>query len=184
VPGVTPRKFREALEAGRVQDLLLSPDVRPGDCLFVPPGMVHAAGNGVLLLEVQQSSDITYRVYDWDRVDQKGSRRELHIEKALQIIDFSALPQIYRAEPRENSLNLIVSCMHFEMAEARVTSELRVPANPTCAAGTVVAGAAVVGAGGEELSLRTGDSFIVPPALETRILRAGDDAVIVMTFLL
>jgi mannose-6-phosphate isomerase len=184
VPGVTPQKFQEALQAGRVQDLLLSPEVRSGDCLFVPPGTVHAAGNGVLLLEVQQSSDITYRVYDWDRVDQKGSRRELHIEKALQVIDFSASPQIYRAEPRENSLNLILACAHFQMAEARVASELRLPANPMCAAGTLVAGAAVVGAGGEELALRTGDSFIIPPTLETLILRAGNDlAIIVMTFL-
>jgi mannose-6-phosphate isomerase len=184
VPGVMPRKFREALEVGRVQDLLSSPEVRPGDCLFVPPGTVHAAGNGVLLLEVQQSSDITYRVYDWDRVDQKGSRRELHIEKALQVIDFSASPQIHRAKPRENALNNILTCTHFEMAEARVASILRLPANPTCVAGTLVAGAAVVEGGGEELELRTGDSFIIPPTRETLLARAGVDvAVIVMTFL-
>jgi mannose-6-phosphate isomerase len=184
VPGVTPDRFREALQDGRAQDMLQSPEVHPGDCLFVPPGTVHAAGNGVLLLEVQQSSDITYRVYDWDRVDQKGDRRELHVEKAMQVIDFSARPRIHRAASREDSLNPILSCAHFEMAEARVASTVRLPSAAACAAGTVVSGAAALEGGSETLPLRAGDSFVVPPGQETRLVRSGDHpAVIVMTWL-
>ncbi len=184
VPGVTPRRFQDALEAGSAQDLLASPPVRPGDCLFVPPGTVHAVGNGVLLLEVQQSSDITYRVYDWDRVDDKGNRRELHVDKALQVIDFSARPRIFRPPAREDALNPILSCAHFEMAEARVASVLRLPAAAACAAGTVVGGAVELEGGGERIALRTGDSFVAPPGQEMRLSRSGDDpAVIVMTTL-
>jgi len=184
VPGVTPDSFRNALEGGRAQDLLAAPQVRPGDCLYVPPGTVHAAGNGVLLLEVQQSSDITYRVYDWDRVDDKGQRRELHVDKALQVIDFSAQSQVFRAKARADSLNPILSCPHFEMAEARVASRLALPAAPACSAGTVVQGAVTLEGGGERLGLRTGDSFIVPAGQQVQLTTAGaDPAVIVMTFL-
>ena len=183
-PGVTAESFREALERGRAQDLLSSPEVRPGDCLFVPPGTVHAAGNGVLLLEVQQSSDITYRVYDWDRIDDKGNRRELHVEKALQVIDFSARPRIFRARGRQDCLDPLLACGHFEMFEARVASRILLPAAETCMAGTVIAGAAGLTGGGEKLPLRAGDSFVVPPGQETRIEKSGGSpALIVMTFL-
>lgn len=183
-PGVTPQMFREALAGGKAQDLLASPDVRAGDCLFVPPGTVHAAGNGVLLLEVQQSSDITYRVYDWDRVDEKGNRRELHVEKALQVIDFSARPRIFRADTREDVLNRILACPQFEMFETRVAAALSLPAAETCMAATVISGAAALRGSGQTLALRTGESFVVPPGQETRLEKAGDaPALIVMTFL-
>jgi len=183
VPGVSPKAFREALDAGRAQDLLASPEVRPGDCLFVPPGTVHAAGNGVLLLEVQQSSDITYRVYDWDRVDRDGKRRELHVEKALQVIDFSAKPRIFHAEARGDALNPVLSCPHFEIAEARVVSRLTLPATAACATGTVASGAAAVGGGGESFTVRAGESFVVPPGQEIQLVKSGGSpAVIVMTF--
>jgi mannose-6-phosphate isomerase len=183
-PGVTAESFREALVRGRAQDLLSSPEVRPGDCLFVPPGTVHAAGNGVLLLEVQQSSDITYRVYDWDRVDSLGNRRELHIERALQVIDFSARARIFRARGREDSMDPILACAHFQMFEARLTSTVFLPAAETCMAATVIAGAARLLGGREKLPLHTGDSFIVPAGQETRIEKTGGiPALIVMTFL-
>ena len=92
-PDVTPATFREALESGGASQLLASSDAKPGDCILVPPGTVHAVGQGVLFLEIQQSSDITYRVYDWDRKDEQGRPRELHIDKAMQVIDFAARPR-------------------------------------------------------------------------------------------
>ena len=184
VPGVTSTTFRDAIRAGRAQDLLASPEVRPRDCLFVPPGTVHAAGNGVLLLEVQQSSDITYRVYDWDRVDEKGQKRELHIEKALQVIDFPARPRIFRARDDTDLLNPILSCPYFVMAEVRLASALTLDAGAACAAGTVTGGAAMVQGSGERLAVRAGQSFVIPPGQETRLENAGDGAaVIVMMFL-
>ena len=118
--GVTPEGFRAAVAGGSARELLAAPEVSEGDCLFVPPGTVHACGDGVLLLEVQQSCDITYRVYDWDRVDEKGARRELHVEKALQVIDWSARPSVLRPEQREDALNPILSCSQFDMHEARL----------------------------------------------------------------
>ena len=100
VPGTTIEQLREASQQGSaVQALLQRVDVEPGDVLYIPSGMVHAIGKGIMLYEIQQSSDVTYRFYDWDRVDQAGKKRELHLDKALDVTDVTlpavkAVPQV------------------------------------------------------------------------------------------
>lgn len=100
VPGTTIDQLREASQQGSaVQALLQRVDVVPGDVLYIPSGMVHAIGKGIMLYEIQQSSDVTYRFYDWDRVDQAGKKRELHLDKALDVTDVTlpavkAVPQV------------------------------------------------------------------------------------------
>jgi mannose-6-phosphate isomerase len=93
-PGVDEGSLRQALGGGRsVADCLHSYSPRPGDCIFLPAGTVHALGAGLMLFEVQQTSDITYRLYDWDRVDARtGLPRELHVEQSLACTDFAAGP--------------------------------------------------------------------------------------------
>jgi len=91
-PGTTARALSAALEAGEVERLVSRVAVRPGDLFPVPPGTVHAIGAGVLLAEVQQPSDTTYRVYDWGRMGLDGQPRELHVEQAMQSIHFDARP--------------------------------------------------------------------------------------------
>ncbi|MBQ8556393.1 MAG: GNAT family N-acetyltransferase [Clostridia bacterium] len=86
--GTTLAELRTACEAGAaVEPLLRRVDVKPGDVCFIPAGCVHAIGAGIMLYEIQQSSDVTYRFYDWDRVDKNGNRRELHLDKALDVTD-------------------------------------------------------------------------------------------------
>ncbi|MDD6050761.1 MAG: GNAT family N-acetyltransferase [Clostridiales bacterium] len=86
--GTTLSELRAACEAGAaVEAYLRYVDVKPGDVCFIPAGCVHAIGAGIMLYEIQQSSDVTYRFYDWDRVDKQGNRRELHIDKALDVTD-------------------------------------------------------------------------------------------------
>ena len=89
-PGTTLDELRAACEQGAaVEPLLRRVDVKPGDVCFIPAGCVHAIGAGIMLYEIQQSSDVTYRFYDWDRVDAQGNRRELHLKKALDVTDLS-----------------------------------------------------------------------------------------------
>ncbi len=88
-----PTSFRQALEAGRTKDVLQYVAVSPGDFIYVPAGTLHALGPGVLLYELQQTSDTTYRVYDWDRPGLDGKPRELHIDKALACTRFDVCPQ-------------------------------------------------------------------------------------------
>ena len=86
--GVTLDELRRACEEGKaVEGLLRYVDVKPGDVCYIPAGCVHAIGAGIMLYEIQQSSDITYRFYDWGRVDKNGKPRELHLEKALAVTD-------------------------------------------------------------------------------------------------
>ena len=98
-------------------DLLRPVEVVPGDCIAIPPGTLHAPGAGLLFAEVQQNSDLTYRVYDWDRVGADGRPRPLHLEKALAVIDWDA-PKEEKVTPQvlgEDGVRkeLLVRCPKF-----------------------------------------------------------------------
>jgi mannose-6-phosphate isomerase len=92
LPGVDEKKMRAALAAGTVAELMHQFQPRPGDCLFLPAGTVHAVGGGVLMAEVQQTSDATFRLFDWNRKDAQGKSRQLHVEEALTCIDWHGGP--------------------------------------------------------------------------------------------
>lgn len=85
---INKKEYLDHLAAGKITDLLNFIKVQKGDSFFINTGKVHAIGAGVLLAEIQQTSDISYRIYDWDRTDSEGNSRELHTEQALDAIDF------------------------------------------------------------------------------------------------
>src|SRR5579883_3296832 len=91
-PGVGPEEFRRAIDSGEVEPLLHRFEARPGDSILIEAGTVHAIGAGVLLAEIQQMSDATFRVFDWNRVGADGKPRQLHIEQAMESIDFGRGP--------------------------------------------------------------------------------------------
>src|SRR5438445_12273922 len=86
---MTRDQFEDALHSGTVADCVHAIRMKNGDAMFLPSGRFHAIGAGNLLVEVQQNSDTTYRVFDWNRVDDQGERRQLHVDQALQCIDFN-----------------------------------------------------------------------------------------------
>lgn len=167
--GVAEKDFRKAVSERTVKSLLNRLAVESGSCVSVPPGMVHACGNGVFLLEIQQSCDITYRVYDWDRVDAHGRKRELHIEKALQVIDFAARPRIYKAEKKENTLNKLMAGEKFSVFAIPVKGSFIFPDGESFLAATVIEGAGKLSWAENEIELKSGESFFVPPGIETSI---------------
>ncbi|TDP53336.1 mannose-6-phosphate isomerase [Bacteriovorax stolpii] len=88
-PGVTRESFLKGLENKKnMSEYMNAFEVKPGDFFFTPPGSIHAIGAGITMAEVQQSSGITYRVWDWDRLDSEGKPRQLHVEKSLDVINF------------------------------------------------------------------------------------------------
>ncbi|SIO01086.1 mannose-6-phosphate isomerase, type 1 [Singulisphaera sp. GP187] len=91
-PGVTRPEFAEALKTGQVEPLLHRFEAKPGDCIMIPAGTVHAIGAGVVLAEIQQMSDATFRVYDWGRVGTDGRPRPLHLAEALESTNYAAGP--------------------------------------------------------------------------------------------
>jgi len=111
---VTREKYLEYLENGKLTDLLCYEKAAPGDVFFIPAGRVHAIGKGILLAEIQQTSDVTYRIYDYDRKDGNGNKRELHTDLALDAIDFTYQDEYktkYKTE--KNRSSEIVSCDYF-----------------------------------------------------------------------
>lgn len=106
--------YVEKLNSGHLTDILNREDVKAGDVFFLPAGRVHTIGKGLLIAEIQQTSDITYRIYDFDRVDDKGNKRELHTEEALAAIDYKKYPN-YRTDytPVKNEDVHLVSCPYF-----------------------------------------------------------------------
>lgn len=99
-------EYLEHLESGRLTEILNEEEVNAGDCFYLPAGRVHTIGKGLLLAEIQQSSDVTYRIYDFDRTDDEGNKRELHTEQALDALDFKHYSE-YKT-PYKKGLNEVV----------------------------------------------------------------------------
>ena len=116
---VTEEILRKAVETGTLDKHLQKVEVHKGDTYFVPAGTVHGIGKGILVAEIQESSNVTYRVYDYDRVDKNGKKRELHFDKAVQVMDMNVEPDVNQ-KPRMVkyysgcSRELLCRCKYFE----------------------------------------------------------------------
>ncbi len=108
------KTYLEFLERNKLTEILNREIAHKSDVFYIPAGRVHALGPGILLAEIQQTSDTTYRIYDWGRVDEKGKSRELHLDQALEAIDFT-VPDSYRTTYRKimNQTESLVDCSHF-----------------------------------------------------------------------
>lgn len=123
---VTKEKLERAIERGELDKHLQKVEVHKGDLFFVPAGTVHGIGKGILLAEIQESSNVTYRVYDYDRVDKNGKKRELHFDKAVQVMDMGVVPDIKQKKRMVKyypgcSRELLCRCKYFETERIQVT---------------------------------------------------------------
>jgi mannose-6-phosphate isomerase len=132
-PDVTKQDFLEAIRAGRFEGCLDRFRVQTGDAFFLPAGSVHALGAGIVVAEIQENSDATYRLYDWGRVGADGKPRAVHLEKALDAINFDR-PLLRRVSgvtsvEGENRRTLLVACTYFAAEAIEVKSEYREETN-------------------------------------------------------
>jgi len=166
-PGITKADFVEAIRTGRFEQCLDYVDVKAGDSFLIPAGSVHALGAGIVLVEIQENSDLTYRVYDWGRVGADGNPRETHLEKALQAIDFErpcseGLPRITLEEGR-NRRTVLAACRYFatellEIADAHCQES----AGRSFSILFFVDGDPRLVWDGDEMQMRRGQSLLVP----------------------
>lgn len=164
---ISKPQLQQALTDGNITDYLNFIEVAKGDCLFIPSGTVHAICGGILLCEVQQNSSLTYRLYDYDRVDLQGSKRQLHIDRALDVVDTSKIVKVNenRHELDENTAQL-AKCEYFTACEITCQEEYTFEVDgESFASLTVVEGGGAVMGGGSCISLDLGDTVFLPAGL-------------------
>jgi len=127
--GVKRQEFEKALKTNSLEPLIHRVQVQKGDAVFIPSGRIHAIDGGCLILEIQQNSDTTYRVYDWGRVGLDGKPREMHVEKSLKSIDFNDFePSLVRSNASEAEM-ILVDCDYFKTIQYSTGKELRILGN-------------------------------------------------------
>ena len=181
LPGMTEARLRAALHAGTVAECLHHFEPRPGDCVFLPAGTVHAVGGGVLMAEVQQTSDATFRLFDWNRRDAQGKTRPLHVEQALACLDWMRGP----VEPRPAkgfsgpAVGLqrqeLVSCPYFLLEYVRTTEPFLVGDTRRLQALIVVGGGGVLESMDGEERLQVGQAWVLPAAMQRASYRPSKD---------
>ena len=114
---ITPEQYKQMVENDTITEAIAENKVKEGDCFFLPAGRIHSIGTGCFLAEIQQTSDVTYRIYDFKRKDKDGNYRELHTEEAAECIDYNVEPN-YRTEytPVKNEGVALVECPYFTTA--------------------------------------------------------------------
>lgn len=166
---ITREQYIAAVAESRLEQELNRIEVKPGDVFFIPAGTVHALGAGIEVVEVQQTSDVTYRIYDWDRVDASGKGRELHTALAVDAIDFEAdaeeLHRRYTLRASEEAT--VVESPYFNMVIHDVAQhkELDHSSYDTFIIYICLAGELRITADGHEEHLADGELVLVPAAL-------------------
>jgi mannose-6-phosphate isomerase len=185
-PGVGRAELVKAIAAGQIESCLHAFHPSKGDCVFIPAGTVHALGAGLIVAEIQQASDTTFRLYDWNRVGVDGAPRPLHIDQALDVIDFNRgpiSPVVPEPTNHPGRFNL-VTCDRFVLDEMR--EDLRsYPLNGQFAIATVVQGSATLNASAsphQASQLSLGQSALLPAAIAaTDITLAPNSILLVAT---
>ncbi|MGC4041515.1 MAG: class I mannose-6-phosphate isomerase [Flavobacterium sp.] len=109
----TPEEYLQHIHDKTIVDILDTKKVKTGDVFFLETGTIHAIGAGIVVAEIQQTSDITYRIYDFDRVDAQGNKRELHVDLSLEAINYETVDAEKKYAKIENVSNEIVNCQYF-----------------------------------------------------------------------
>ncbi|WP_273366876.1 type I phosphomannose isomerase catalytic subunit [Alicyclobacillus herbarius] len=195
-------QYRAAVLEGRVKDFLEYRPIRPGDVVYVPSRTLHALLGGTMVIEVQQTSDVTYRVYDWDRVGKDGRPRELHVERAADVMIYrddadgqDLLAQKRHVEDATKrrtlqqgkgwTLERLVTCPYFtldklELNQGSAKLNQGHPGNPDiliCAGGQ-----GVLRWQGEEMAVKEGDTFLIPASLSAYELTSDGAVTLLRTY--
>ncbi len=166
---ITPEQYAAKVADGTITDVLARYEVHPGDVFFLPAGRIHAICGGCFIAEIQQSSNITYRIYDYGRLGLDGKPREVHTELAKDAIDYTVYPD-YRThyEPRQNEEQEVVSCKYFTtsiydltLPYAKDLSEIDSFLVVMC-----LTGSGAIEVDGEEVPVHQGETVLIPAAAD------------------
>ena len=162
---ITPDEYVRRVSDGTITDVLAHHSISEGDVFFIPAGRIHSIGAGCFVTEIQQTSDVTYRIYDFKRKDKNGNFRELHTKEAAESIDYHVLPDYRTAyEPKQNEGIQVVSCPHFTTAVYDLTEPMTLDYSDLDSFVILIAvkGAGTIICEGEEQPFRMGDTILLP----------------------
>jgi mannose-6-phosphate isomerase len=191
LPGTTVAEFKDHLKKGSVEQCLNVMDVKPADVIFIPPGTLHSAYGGLVVLEIQQNSDTTYRLTDWGRVDSRGRSRTLDVEKALNVTDFYSMGvskyKAARIPGYPYRRKLLIKCEKFtvETIELGRQTIKEKPHPMRCVVHTVVLGKGTYAFGpklDQRQPFRKGETYLIPAALGPYEIRASGATEIVVSY--
>ncbi|MCL2405160.1 MAG: class I mannose-6-phosphate isomerase [Defluviitaleaceae bacterium] len=194
-PGITPAILRTAIESGTVESCLHRLPVAAGDIVNIPAGLIHALTPGVMVAEVQQNSDITYRIYDYNRVGIDGKPRELHIEESLAVADFenkipkTTIPGLV-IKKGDCTFTYAIANKHFAIIKYNLHSSFTETSDPaafsifTCVEGEVtITPHAMPGVAAAAVQLATGRSVFIPAGLGSYTIHPkGEHATILKSY--
>lgn len=162
---ITPEEYKAMVDNDTITDALARYETHEGDVFYIPAGRIHAIGAGCFVLEIQQTSDVTYRIYDYKRKDQNGHYRELHTQQASESIDYNVLDN-YRTEytPVKNEGTPLVSSPYFTTAVYDLTEPMTLDYSDLDSFVILIAvkGAGTIAADGEEMTFQMGDTVLIP----------------------
>jgi mannose-6-phosphate isomerase len=168
-----------------LKEILNEEQVAAGDVFFIPAGRVHTIGKGILLAEIQQTSDVTYRIYDFDRVDAQGKKRELHTAQALEVIDFKKHDQ-YKSTYQDlpNQSNQLVSDKYFETNKLTLTRSLQreLLQLDSFIIYICVEGSGSITAGTSTVAIKKGETVLIPASIATISLLPNETLTLLETY--
>jgi len=182
----TREEYLYHLNNRKLADLINATPVRAGDVFFIPAGMVHAIGAGVLLTEIQQASDVTYRIYDWDRVEAGGKPREMHTDLALDAIDFDLdRTNLIRKPAEMNHTVMLADCKYFHTGLLQLDRPVIKDFSLTDSFVIYICtqSMAVIDCDGHQEELKAGETILVPASAESVALIPQATATLLEVFI-
>ena len=173
---ITANDYVKLLEEKKIMSVINDVPVEKGDAFFIETGTVHAIGAGIVLAEIQQTSDITYRIYDFDRLDDTGNERELHTELAIDALNFSdKIDTVRNYSSTKNSLNEVVNCKYFKTNFIPVedTMELDYAATDSFVIFICVEGNATISVEGTAETINFGETILIPAIAKNVIINGN-----------
>jgi mannose-6-phosphate isomerase len=167
---ITEQIYLDKFNSGHLMDILNREEVTAGDVFFLPAGRVHTIGKGLLIAEIQQTSDITYRIYDFDRVDDKGHKRELHTQEALAAIDYHFYSEYKtKYQPKKNETVKLVKCPYFTTNVLDFTEDTSKDYSSldSFVIHVCVEGEYTLRTGGKQYSMKMGESILLPKTIDS-----------------
>lgn len=166
---ITPEQYKQMVADDTICDALAQYSVKEGDCFFIPAGRIHSIGAGCFLAEIQQTSDVTYRIYDFKRKDKDGNYRQLHTQEASESINYTVLDD-YRThyQPRTNESQLLVECPYFTTAVYDLTEAMTIDYSELDSFVILIGmkGEGTLTIDGETVAFSAGETILVPASAQ------------------